>query len=60
MYVDARVAHWLLGSASLLTWLTLTRMVAAIASAAPEKASVLSRKANGMNGFFRSSRYGKC
>lgn len=55
MYVEARLAHWLYGSASLLTCLTLTNIAAPRPRAAAEKARTVSRNTRGTKGFLRSN-----
>jgi len=57
MYVEARGAHWLLGSVSLLTRCMFSNRTAEMPSDAPEKARTIIRKINGINGFFNINRY---
>jgi hypothetical protein len=52
MYVEARGAHWLSGSSSLLTRCMFSNNTAEMPSDAPEKARTIIRKIKGINGFF--------
>jgi hypothetical protein len=52
MYVEARGAHWLSGSSSLLTRCMFSNRTAERPSDAPEKAKTIIRKIKGINGFF--------
>lgn len=56
MYVDARLAHWLLGSLSWFTFRTSMKIAAAMAKAATENARTAIRKTKGTYAFLRSKR----
>ena len=60
IYVDARGAHWLLGSLSVLTAWIFSNILAEMPRDAPEKAKTKIRKINGMKGFFSSSLCPSC
>ena len=55
MYVEARGAHWLSGSSSVLTLCMFSNKTADKPSDAPEKAKTTIRKIKGTNGFFSSN-----